>query len=129
MSYALIVTGGTLIFVAALLLINHLRSLVPAVRALGKPAGSGRMFYLAGPAYLLLGIIVGSGLWFGWGKALGMANLTEVHIHTNIWGFISPVLAGLIVDLAAGQSHDNLISNATLNASSRFISRPSVQTR
>ena len=50
------------------------------------------MFYLAGLAYLLFGIIVGSGIWFGWGQALGMANPTEVHIHTNIWGFMSLVL-------------------------------------
>lgn len=99
MSYALIVTGGTLIFIAALLLILHLRGMTPAASAPGKPAGAGRMFYLAGLAYLLFGIIVGSGLWFGWGNALGMANPTEVHIHTNIWGFMSLVFAGLIVDL------------------------------
>lgn len=99
MNYALILTGGTLIFVAALLLINHLRGLAPVVRSAGQTAGSGRRFYLAGLAYLLFGIIVGSGLWFGWGKALGMTNPTEVHIHTNIWGFMSLVFAGLIVDL------------------------------
>ena len=99
MNYVLIVTGGTLIFVATLLLIHILRGLAPAVSAPGKPTGSGRMFYLAGLAYLLFGIIVGSGIWFGWGQALGMANPTEVHIHTNIWGFMSLVFAGLIVDL------------------------------
>jgi len=99
MSYVLIVTGGTLIFAAVLLLINSLRGLAPAVSTPSKPAGSARMFYLVGLAYLLFGIIVGSGLWFGWGQALGMSNPTEVHIHTNIWGFMSLVLAGLIVDL------------------------------
>lgn len=99
MNYALIVTGGTLIFIATLLLINRLRRFVPSIRVAGIPARSGRMFYLAGLAYLMLGIIVGSGLWFGWGKTLGMANPTEVHIHTNIWGFMSLVFAGLIVDL------------------------------
>src|SRR5512133_2023417 len=71
MRYAWIVAGGTLIFAAALLLINSLRGLAPAVSAPGKPAGSGRMFYLAGLAYLLFGIILGSGLWFGWGQAMG----------------------------------------------------------
>jgi cytochrome c oxidase cbb3-type subunit I len=99
MSYALIVTGGTLIFIAALLLIYHLGGLAPAVSAPDKLVGSGRMFYLAGLSFLLLGIIVGSGVWFGWGRALGMDNPTEVHIHTNIWGFMSLVFAGLIVDL------------------------------
>lgn len=99
MSYVLIATGGTLIFIATILLISSLCGLAPAAGETDRPAGSGRMFYLVGLAYLLLGIIVGSGLWFGWGQALGMANPTEVHIHTNIWGFMSLALAGLIIDL------------------------------
>ncbi len=98
-NYALIVTGGTLIFVAALLLIGALRELAPAPNPTDRQSGSGRIFYLAGLAYLLLGIIVGSGLWFGWGTALRIASPIEVHIHTNTWGFMSLVFAGLAVDL------------------------------
>jgi len=92
-NYPLIVTGGALVFLAALGMIGALRRPVPT----GEH--SGQLFYLAGLAYLLLGIIAGSGLWFGWGKALRMANPLEVHIHTNLWGFMSLVLAGVAVDL------------------------------
>lgn len=99
MNYVLVVTGGTLIFIATLLLINLLRRMDPFMSVPGKQAGSGRPYYLAGLGYLLLGVFLGSGLWFGWGEALAVANPLEVHIHTNIWGFMSLVFAGLIVDL------------------------------
>lgn len=108
MDYVLIVAGGTLIFAAVLMLMGALRRLAPTEKQTGWQAGTGRMFYLAGLAYLLLGIIVGSGLWFGWGKALGIANPTEVHIHTNTWGFMSLVFAGLAVDLYASWTGNNL---------------------
>lgn len=75
---ALILAGGTLIFIAALLLIPQLASLrptsprTPSTTDADKP--SGRHFYIAGLSYLLLGIIIGSGLWLGWGQALRMWN-------------------------------------------------------
>jgi hypothetical protein len=97
MNYILIITGGTLIFVAALLLMRVIAALAPARTSEQRPAG--KNFYLAGLGYLLLGVIVGSGLWFGWGSALGIATPVEVHIHANTWGFMSLVFAGLAVDL------------------------------
>lgn len=96
-NYTLIVTGGSLIFVAALLLMRVLAGLTNA-RISGERL-AGKSFYLAGLAYLLLGIFVGSGMWFGWGAALGIEAPVEVHIHANTWGFMSLVLAGLAVDL------------------------------
>lgn len=99
MNYFLIVSGGTLIFVAVLMLMGSLRGPVPTPHPSGKKTGLGRDFYLAGLAFFLLGILLGSGLWFGWGEALAIANPLEVHIHTNIWGFMSLVFAGLAVDL------------------------------
>jgi cytochrome c oxidase cbb3-type subunit 1 len=97
---ALILAGGTLVFLAATLLWLQLR-------AIGAPppearAHSGRRFYLMGLAYLLLGIILGTGLWLGWGQWLMVAAPLEVHIHANNWGFMSLVFAGLIVDLYPG---------------------------
>ncbi len=97
-NYPLIVTGGTLVFTAVLGLMATLGRLPPLGKSV-QPAVGGRAFYLSGLSFLLLGIIVGSGLWFGWGKALRIANPLELHIHTNIWGFMSLVLAGLAVDL------------------------------
>lgn len=94
---ALILTGGTLIFVAATLLILQLRELRPERPPI--KAGGGLKFYVAGLSYLLLGIIVGTGLWLGWGATLRIAIPIEVHIHANNWGFMALVFAGLLVDL------------------------------
>jgi hypothetical protein len=108
----LIFAGGTLVFIAATLLalqLIRLRATANAHRsepgAVADPqsgtaqAGAGRKFYIAGLSYLLLGIIVGTGLWLGWGEALRIAVPIEVHIHANNWGFLSLVFAGLLVDL------------------------------
>lgn len=94
---ALIVTGGTLIFVAVSMLINQLSNMGATPPHL--KAGVGRPFYIAGLIYLLLGIIIGSGLWFGWGDALRIAVPIEVHIHANSWGFMALMFAGLFIDL------------------------------
>lgn len=99
---ALILAGGTLVFIAATLLLLQLNSTPEGIfdlrpeRDEPKP---GRKFYLAGLSYLLLGIIVGTGLWLGWGEVLRIAIPIEVHIHANNWGFMSLVFAGLLVDL------------------------------
>ncbi len=98
---ALILTGGTLVFIAATLLLKQLSDLRPTVSP-PSVAGTGRKFYVAGLIYLLLGIVVGTGLWLGWGAALRIAVPIEVHIHANNWGFMSLVFAGLLVDLYPG---------------------------
>lgn len=96
-----IFTGGVLVFTAAGLLARQLYALQPAARQPGA-ASAGRKFYIAGLAYLMLGIVVGTGLWLGWGPALGIAVPIEVHIHANNWGFMALVFAGLMVDLYPG---------------------------
>lgn len=94
---ALIITGGTLVFTAASLLWLQLTGLSTQTSSIETSAG--RNFYLAGLGYLLVGIIVGTGLWLGWGKALHIAVPIEVHIHANSFGFMALVFAGLLVDL------------------------------
>lgn len=100
---ALIFTGGTLVFIATTLLIGQLRKL-RAVKP-GRQAANGthphygRKFYIAGLSYLLLGIIVGTGLWLGWSDWLRIKTPVEVHIHANNWGFLTLVFAGLLVDM------------------------------
>jgi hypothetical protein len=89
---ALIFTGGTLVFVATVLLIQQLSKK-------SQLSGEGRCFYIAGLSYFLLGIIVGTGLWLGWSQTLRIAVPVEVHIHANNWGFMSLLFAGLLVDL------------------------------
>lgn len=103
---AIIFAGGTLIFLAGILLFLQLRALAPALGA----AVSGRPFYLAGIAFLLLGIIFGTGLWLGWGEWLHAASPREVHLHANLWGFTSLTFAGLLIDLYPGFANRPLAS-------------------
>jgi cytochrome c oxidase cbb3-type subunit I len=99
---ALVFTGGTLVFVATILLmgeLNGMRSMVNQQTALLNTAHSGRKFYIAGLGYFLVGILVGTGLWLGWSGPLLIKVPVEVHIHANNWGFLSLVFAGLLVDM------------------------------
>lgn len=88
----MILTGGTLIFIAATLLLIQLWN----VR--GGDAPASLKFYITGLFYLLVGIIVGTGLWLNWSEALYIKVPLEVHIHANSWGFMSLVFAGLLMD-------------------------------
>jgi len=108
---ALIVTGGTLIFTATSLLISQLaamRSAREVAAPISQPIGpGGRPFYVAGLSFFLLGIVIGTGLWLGWGNVLHIQSPLEAHIHANNWGMMALIFAGLIVDtysLWSGQS-------------------------
>ncbi|MFO7539219.1 MAG: hypothetical protein R6X32_14350 [Chloroflexota bacterium] len=97
---ALIFIGGTLIFIATTLLIIQLRQMRDAAPTQSSAGGSaGRKFYITGLVYLLVGIIVGTGLWLGWSEWLRIKIPIEVHIHANNWGFLTLVFAGLLVDM------------------------------
>jgi hypothetical protein len=91
----LLIAGGTLIFVAATILFLQLWSARPA---LSFTVRDGRPFYAVSLLYLLFGIFLGTGMWLGWGQAIGIAGPKEVHVHTNLWGFTSLFFAGLFVD-------------------------------
>lgn len=108
----LIFTGGTLIFIAATLLAFHLWQL--ATRKPPRPSSGSLQFYLTGFAYLLLGIIVGTGLWLGWSGPLRIQVPLEVHIHANNWGFLSLCFAGLLIDLIPALSKKALAAPRTL---------------
>jgi hypothetical protein len=104
--FNVILIGGTLVFTATTLLGVQLYQMRGKGNAAAKPADGldphiGRKFYIAGLSYFLLGIIVGTGLWMGWGAAMRMQVPLEVHIHANNWGLMSLVFAGLIIDLYA----------------------------
>lgn len=106
----LIITGGTLVFLAVTLLILHLRALDA-----GQGQGSGSFkFYAAGLVYLLVGILVGAGLWVGWNEPLRLGVPKEVHIHANSWGFASLVFAGLLIDLLPALTGTPLAARRTL---------------
>jgi cytochrome c oxidase cbb3-type subunit I len=88
----MIFAGGTLIFIAATLLLAQLWN----VRGGSAPASL--KFYITGVFYLLIGIIIGTGLFLNWSPALYIKVPLEAHIHANSWGFMSLVFAGLLVD-------------------------------
>lgn len=99
LTYALIAAGGTLVGIATVLLIKQLVDL-PRLQAPQKVLSmEGRRFYITALGYLVIGGLVGTGLWLGWGGPLHIAKPIEVHVHTNLWGFTAILLAGLLVDL------------------------------
>jgi len=91
-NHPVIFTGGSLIFIAAALLFIHLWNLR------GGEAPASLKFYLTAVFYLLVGILVGTGLWLNWSEVLHIKIPLEVHIHANSWGFMSLAFAGLLVD-------------------------------
>jgi hypothetical protein len=105
-NFSLIFAGGTLIFIAATLLILQLSALRAALPQNSSPLA--RWFYIAGLSFLVLGIIVGTGLWLGWGPMLGIKTPIEVHIHANNWGFMALMFAGLLIDLYPGFAKHSL---------------------
>ncbi len=88
----MILAGGTLVFAATALLLLQLWQMR------GGSAPASLKFYLTGLFYLLVGIIIGTGLWLNWSEALYIQVPLETHIHANSWGFMSLVFAGLLVD-------------------------------
>lgn len=109
----LIIAGGTLVFTAVTLLILQLR----AIGGGQQTQGNGSLkFYLMGLVYLLVGIIIGTGLWVGWSEPLRIAVPKEAHIHANSWGFAALVFAGLLVDLLPALTGKALASRRTVDA-------------
>ncbi len=111
----LIFTGGALIFLAAALLTVHLWQLKASSSQAERSASLSRKFYVTGLLYLLVGIIVGTGLWLGWSGPLRIKVPLEVHIHANNWGFMSLVFAGLLVDLMPKLGGGSLASARSVN--------------
>ncbi len=94
----IILAGGTLVFIATALLMIQLYSLSRQGKTPSDGGSGSGKFYIMGLFYLMVGIIIGTGLWRGWPAALLISTPVETHIHANNWGFMSLVFAGLIVD-------------------------------
>ena len=91
-NHPIIFTGGTLIFISATLLFIQLQNLR------GGEAPQSLKFYITGVLYLMVGNIIGTGIFLNWSIPLQIKNALETHIHANSWGFMSLVFAGLLVD-------------------------------
>ena len=93
MTHPMIFTGGVLIFLSALFLLHQLWNIR------GGDAPVSLKFYITGVFYLLVGIVIGTGIFLNWSPALHIKVPIEAHIHANSWGFMSLVFAGLLVDV------------------------------
>ena len=91
--------GGTLVLLAAVWLAWDLWRIVPDASDATANGTGGRPFYLAALSFVVVGALVGTGLWLGWGPWLRIAVPKETHVHAVVWGFASFVLAGLLTDL------------------------------
>ena len=89
----LMIFGGLLIFSATLLFIIQLLTIREDSKSIST------YFYAFAGFFLLIGIVVGVGIWAGWGDFLQIKNSLEVHIHANNWGFMNLVFTGLLIDV------------------------------
>ena len=105
MDSILIISGGTLIFIATSLFLSQLISMRSE-----KSDYNTHLFYIFATIFLLTGIIIGTGIWVDWGEPLRIYNSLEAHIHAQNWGFLSLVFAGILLDLYprfSGKQIDN----------------------
>lgn len=94
-----IISGGTMIFIATILLILQLVGM-KNVSGNNHLPSNGQKFYIAGFAFFLVGALVGTGIFTGWSGPLGIqGDAGEVHIHAQNWGFLSLIFAGFFIDL------------------------------
>jgi len=116
---ASIITGGTMIFLAVLVLMKDLidlrrEAIAQNGRGVCNTYATTR-FYLGGLVYLLVGALVGTGMWVGWSEPLHIAIPKEVHVHTNLWGYTALIFAGLIFDLFPTLGKQRLFGKARLD--------------
>lgn len=112
LNHPMIFTGGTLIFISAVLLVIQLQK----IRSGDAPQSL--KFYITGVLYLLIGITIGTGIFLNWSISLHIKNALETHIHANSWGFMSLVFAGLLVDFTPMVTDRQLTS--TMNVSRMY---------
>ena len=92
LSVPIMIVGGGLVFTSTTFFVIQLVSLRDEKYKTGK-------FYVTATIFLLVGIVLGTGIWAGWTPVLGVNNALEAHIHANNWGFLSLIFAALLLDL------------------------------
>lgn len=115
--------GGTLVLLAAAWLGRDLWLSAPArpERPGAAAAGAGgRRYYLAALGFVVVGALVGTGLWTGWGAPLRIATPKETHVHAVIWGYASLVMAGLLTDLPLSPAGEAAVRRPWLTLSFRL---------
>ncbi len=61
-------------------------------------ASASALFYVAGPLFFVLGILMALSMLLTWPAPGGLSGLLEAHVHANVWGFLALVVAGFLLD-------------------------------
>lgn len=91
--------GASLLFSAVWRLLG---GVLAAFRASGLRWRKTMRFYATAPVFLLVGITLAVSLVFGWPAPGGRPGTLEAHVHANVWGFLSLVVAGTLLDFFPG---------------------------
>jgi hypothetical protein len=54
-------------------------------------------FYVAGPFFFLIGILMAISMLLNWPAPGQFFGLLEAHVHANVWGFLALVVAGFLL--------------------------------
>lgn len=65
-------------------------------------ARAGLRFYLAGPLFFLIGIVMAMSMLLHWSAPGKFFGILEAHVHANVWGFLALVVAGFLLDHLPG---------------------------
>jgi hypothetical protein len=98
-SLAAIAAGGILLAIVVLLF--GLPRALARARLEGPTAAASRArrrCLLAGPVFLLIGILMAIGMLLRWPAPGGYSGLVEAHIHANVWGFVGLIVAAVLLD-------------------------------
>lgn len=88
--------GGWLLL---LTLTAWLALLVQMWRRAPRPRPLEAAFFLAGPSYLLLGVLMALSMLESWPAPVSTQGVKEAHVHNNIFGFTGLVLAGVALNV------------------------------
>ncbi|MBE3558109.1 MAG: hypothetical protein IMW89_02665 [Ktedonobacteraceae bacterium] len=90
--------AGTGIFVVIVLLLVTLFAPFQQKKRVTVEASLSRRFYLAGPFFFLVGILMALSMLLNWPAPGQFFGLLEAHVHANVWGFLALVVAGFLLE-------------------------------
>lgn len=89
-------SGGWVLLLAVAL---WLALLAQMWRRAPRPRPLEAAFFLSGPSYLWLGVLMALSMLEGWPALVSTQGVKESHIHNNIFGFTGIVLAGVALNV------------------------------
>ncbi|HEX8997630.1 MAG TPA: hypothetical protein VF812_16505 [Ktedonobacterales bacterium] len=90
---AAIAAGGIFLAITLLLAAIRRRGACPPVGA-----RAGLRFFVAGPIFFLIGILMAMSMLLSWPAPGGFFGQLEGHVHANVWGFLALIVAGFLLE-------------------------------